>query len=478
MNTAFTSKENGRWLLGALCLAILSSCSQPKEPEGQWLGRIPYPDITYRMVLENNTKGTRLFNVTFKRYDIPMDTIFADGDSVYLRFKEFYTEFGGRYDRTNNTIVGTWTTEDSVRIPVTFIPAVADTVRGMYPKTTKNYNYSPPVLENDQWSVSSLQRQRVDQSFLDSLTRLVMAERYPDVHGILIARNDSLIYEEYFYTFHSKFVQNIQSVTKSFVSALTGIALAKGEIKSVNDPLCRYLPNYKELVCNNQNKSITLHQVLSMSTGLEWDEATYDYGDPRNSLSTPPGDPLQHLFKQKRSLNPEFAYNSLNHSTMNAVLKTVTHLDNPTEMKSRLLAPLAIENYYLGKEEHGIIGDIDLRPRDMMKLGQLYLRNGKWQGREVVPQWWVTESTSPKIDAQPELGYGYFWWTRNFKWKSKTVKAFFAWGYGGQYIFVVPELELVVAMTGSHWTTDPKNHAMEMMKNFIVAACEPMNNEQ
>lgn len=399
-----------------------------------------------------------------------MDTIFFESDSVYLRFGEFFTEFGGKYDPKNNWITGTWITEDSIRIPVTFEQVKGDTVFGMNPRTTKEYNYTPPKHQEDQWAVSSLERQSIDRSLIDSLTYAIMKEKYPDVHSLLIARNDSLVYEEYFYTFNSKFRQNIQSVTKSFVSALTGIALSKGEIRNINDPLCRYLTGYQELACNDQNKSITLHQLLSMSTGIEWDEATYDYGDPRNSNSYE-GDPFKYLFAKTRSDQPVFAYNSLNHSTMNAVLKTATHLDNSTEITSRLLVPLGINSNYLGKEEYGVLGDIELTPRDMMKLGELYLQNGKWNGREVVPHSWVNESTSTKIAARPGLGYGYFWWTRDFNWKEKVVKSFFAWGYGGQYIFVIPDLQLVVTLTGSYWTTDPKNHVMEMMENYIIPSC-------
>ena len=108
----------------------------------------------------------------------------------------------------------------------------------------------------------------------------------------------------------------------------------------------------------------------------------------------------------------------------------------------------------------------------MMKLGQLYLNDGKWNDKQIVPAQWVHESTSTKIVPQPDLGYAYFWWTKEFQWKGKVVQSFFAWGYGGQYIFVVPELNLVAAMTGSHWTTDPKGHVFEMMEKYIIAACD------
>ena len=467
MKKAFTSKELGIWLILA---SFLISHSHLHAQESHWLARISYPDITYRMVFENKPSGPRLFNVTFKRYEVPMKKIFFRADSVYFRFAEFFTEFGGRYDRNKNIIAGTWVTEDRVRIPVTFEQVNADTVLGMNPRASKVYNFSPPLQRDDQWPVSTLERESIDQSLVDSLTYAIMNEKYPDIHSLLIARNGSLVYEEYFYTFNSRFRQNIQSVTKSFVSALTGIALARGEIKNINDPLCGYLRKYQKLVCGHQNKSVTLHQLLSMSTGIEWDESTYDYGDPRNSLSHK-GDPFKYLFTRKRSVQPVFTYNSLNHSTMNAVLKSATGLDNATELTSRLLAPLGITSYFLGKEEYGVLGDIELTSRDMMKLGQLYLQKGKWNGREVVSQSWVNESTTTKVAAKPGLGYGYFWWTRDFTWKGKVVKSFFAWGYGGQYIFVVPDLQLVITLTGSHWTTDPKNHVMEMIENYVIPSC-------
>jgi CubicO group peptidase (beta-lactamase class C family) len=209
-----------------------------------------------------------------------------------------------------------------------------------------------------------------------------------------------------------------------------------------------------------------------MSTGIEWDEATYDYGDPRNSLSGSDGDPVKYLLRRTRSPKPVFAYNSLNHTTMNAVLKGATRLDNASEIKSRLLEPLGIESYFLGKEDHGLLGDIELRPRDMMKLGQLYLNEGVWNGKQIVPSVWIRESTTKKVETPSGLGYGYFWWTRDFNWKERSVRSYFAWGYGGQYIFVVPELELVVVLTGSHWTTDPKNHVMGMLENYIIPSCE------
>jgi len=165
-----------------------------------------------------------------------------------------------------------------------------------------------------------------------------------------------------------------------------------------------------------------------------------------------------------------FTYNSLNHSLMNAVLRNATNLENKQELTERLLKPLGIEKSYIDEPSPmGTIGDIGLRPRDMLKFGLMYLNEGKWNEKQVVPPDWVRESTTTKIHLTSTLGYGYFWWTKVFRWKGKPVQSFFAWGYGDQYIFVVPDAALVVVMSGSNWTTNPEGQAMQIVQTVLSA---------
>ncbi|HEY0771096.1 MAG TPA: hypothetical protein VGD31_12260, partial [Sphingobacteriaceae bacterium] len=93
-------------------------------------------------------------------------------------------------------------------------------------------------------------------------------------------------------------------------------------------------------------------------------------------------------------------------------------------------------------------------------------------GKQIVPSDWVKESTSTKIQIEEGLGYGYFWWTKKFKYQGSMVDSYFAWGYGGQYIFMVPDLKLVVVLNGTNWSTDPKRYYFEMMEDFILPAIE------
>ena len=145
-------------------------------------------------------------------------------------------------------------------------------------------------------------------------------------------------------------------------------------------------------------------------------------------------------------------------------------MDNRTELLTRLLSPLGIKEYDIPEEEPmGVIGDIGLRPRDMIKFGLLYQNKGNWQGEQLIPEEWISLSTSPKIQVTDALSYGYFWWTKEFDYQGERIGAYFAWGYGGQYIVVIPTLELVVVMSGSHWTTHPEGQGLEIVQEVVNA---------
>lgn len=457
-----------------LLLIFIFGCSKHTETlSGNFVGVLNFPTITYQIYLNAQGETPVVMNATFKAKAFELDTIWFKDDSLYFQLKEFYSVYKGHYDRTHNRISGQWYDEDTVAHSLDFLAADPDTISGLQPRT-KPYLYRKPDQKQDGLAVSTLTDLKLNKTAIDTLITRIIKGHYKNIHSLLIALDDSLVIEEYFYRFDQDFVYNIQSATKSIVSALAGIAIDNGEIKSVNEKLCTYLKGYEKVACNDQNKAITLRHLLTMNTGIPWNEQQYDYGDERNSLSVASNqrDQFEYLLSLPRPEKDSqiFAYNSLNHILMNAVLRQATHLENDEELKNRLLKPLGIEKSYIGEPTPmGAIGDIGLRPRDMMKFGVLYLNNGNWHGQQLVPSWWVKESTSTKISVTPTLGYGYFWWTRSFSVKGKNTSAFFAWGYGGQYIVVIPATETVVVMSGSHWGTNPEEQMVEIMEEILAA---------
>jgi CubicO group peptidase (beta-lactamase class C family) len=457
-----------------LIILLTFACCYNALGQAHYYGRIKTQENTIPLYLyvKNNREG-KLTILSFRGYEVPLKTFRIKKDSLIFRRKDGNAVFKGHYDKTKSGYAGMWN-EDGSSHEVLFIPARPDTIKRLNPRTTSAYLYNAPPKFDDGLELGDCASANVDEQKLSALVQKIIRKKYDYIHSVLIARNNQLVLEEYFYEFPREAHFGIQSATKSFVSALTGIALDRGEIPALTTSVCNYLTDHRELACNPQNKTIALHDLLSMSTGLQWDEVTYDYGHEKNSsvIAADTGDELRYLLTRPRASKELFAYNSLNHIMMNHVLKRATGLDNSTEMNERLLEPLGISSFDLGEAKDGVIGDIFLRPRDMMKFGLLYLNEGKWRGQQVVPKSWVKESTTSKISVDKNLGYGYFWWTTAFSWNGKKLPAYFAWGYGGQYIFVVPSLQLVTVFTGTNWTTDPEYFYLNIMQTFVVGACK------
>jgi CubicO group peptidase (beta-lactamase class C family) len=456
-----------------LVLLPFLAASQSVTQSKNYFGILETSEGPRRLYFQNNRSNPKLSIVGFRGYNLRLKNVKRNGDSLSFARADAESKFKGVFDKTRSSITGVWVENNSV-IPLVFGPVNPDTIKGLNPRSTKAYVYEAPPATDDGISVGDREEARMSSPVLDKLVQEIMQMKFGYIHSMLIARNNKLVVEEYFFGYPREAHFGIQSATKSFVSALTGIALEKGEISSVQAPLCNFIPSYRDLVCNDQNKSITLSDLMSMSTGLKWDEVTYEYGHEKNTsmIAFNSGDEFKYLLTRPRSVKKTFAYNSLNHIMMNHVLKESTGLDNATEIKTRILDPLGITAYDPGESKNGILGDIFLRPRDMLKFGLMYLNGGKWNGRQIVPANWVQASTTTKIQVKPGLGYGYFWWTKNFRWNDRILPGYFAWGYGGQYIFVIPGLQLVAVFNGTNWSTDPQGKYMQLMEEYVLNSCK------
>ena len=455
-------------------LLLCSGEFQEMEPSGHWLGILTIKPITYRIYLKHAGNSSQLFILHPKANEIPLDTFYFKRDSLFFKRADFFSTFEGTYRRESNSIHGNWTDDGHKKHPVTFKPVNPDTLTGLRPKTTNVLTWMNPPERKDGLKTCQTSEHKIGTSLLDSLSLSIMRERYPDIHSLLIAQDNCLFFEDYFYGWKPNDIWLIQSATKSFTSALTGIALSKNEIKNLDESICRYLTAYKDKACNAQNRNITLRQLLTMTTGLDWNELEFDYYDERNSNNQcgKVPDPFDCVLSRNKTASdqPQFSYNSMNHLMMNMVLKKSKSMKNEIELKQRLLKPLDIADVRAGDESFGVIGDIAMSPRSMLKFGLLYLNNGMWNGESVIPSSWVKESTTTHISLGNGEGYGYFWWTKKFTVNNEQIDSYYAWGYGGQYIFVVPSLKLVVAMTASNWVMDEKKYAFEMMQKFILPA--------
>lgn len=263
-----------------------------------------------------------------------------------------------------------------------------------------------------------------------------------DILSIVVVQNGAIAGEYYKEGYHEKSLFPMHSCTKSVTSALIGIALEEGLIESVDTLIADFFP---QIAGEKNREDITIRHLLEQTSGIEWPE--WGNGAAKWFSFVTSANWVDHVLSKPMAAKPGavFNYSTGNTHLLSAILDQVSG-DALAFAESRLFAPLDIENYELNSDPQGIIdggSGLSMATRDAAKFGQLYLHGGKWEGRQLVPAAWAEESTKPHSAGYNRYGqYGYQWFIKKFG----EYDAYYAVGHGGQYIIVVPELELVTAI--------------------------------
>ncbi len=332
------------------------------------------------------------------------------------------------------------------------------------------YNYVIPNATNDGLIPGNLKAAGLDTSLLKNMMHKIVAGDYPNVHSVLIIKGNKLIFEEYFYEYGRDTLQEQRSATKSIVSALTGIAIDQGWIKSVNDKITTYLPEYKFNNNTDLKQRITIKDLLDNQSGVNYDEA-WDKSMGNEIAMGTSDDWVKYTFDLPMLDTPGKIgrYNSGNPIAMGRIVENATHNALPAFAQKNLFAPLGITHFnWIFKPDKSSaenVCQIYLRPRDMAKFGLLFLGEGKWNGKQLVSKQWVDESTS-KHSVVQNVDYGYLWWLKHFDVAGTRYYSFGAQGNGGQKIYVFKQLDMVVVVTGGNFNTQSPSD--ELIKKYIL----------
>lgn len=314
----------------------------------------------------------------------------------------------------------------------------------------------------DEWSISSPEAQGMDSQKLTEMLKAI-EEQHLNLHSLLIIRHGYLVSENYFRDYQPDTRHELYSVTKSVIATLIGIALDKGYLDGTDQRIVNFFPERTFDNLDEQKKAMTLEDTLTMRTGLDWEE-----GDPAyRALYTSP-DWLEYMLDKPMDSAPgsKFNYCSGCSHVLSAILQETTDT-NPRDFADEyLFEPLGISNVEWDTNADGTpIGGwgLWLTPRDMAKLGYLYLRHGEWDGQQIVSTQWVENATRTHAATGGDLDYGYQWWTY------PSLSAYAALGLGGQTIFVIPELDLIVVTTA-----DMSGHdeIFQLIRQYILPAVQ------
>lgn len=314
-------------------------------------------------------------------------------------------------------------------------------------------------MPDDGWKYTTPLEVGLHPELMQELRESVMSGQFTNLHGVIVVKGGQLVLDAYAPGVDADDLHYTASVSKSVGSLLLGIAMDRGLMPGLEDDvlnleLSELFPEHREILDADPRKDgIRLRHVLSMTAGLEWDEDSHPYNDPRNDWARvrDADDPIRLVLRQAVDAPPgsEFVYSGGMSTLMGSLLDRATGGAPPAFAEQELFEPLGISEYEWWDLEGGLIdipGGLHLRPRDMAKIGQMCLQEGMWSGKQVVSREWLAESTREHIANSYAPGYGLHWWVGDHHYQGRSTHLFMASGHGGQRIFVVPEFDLVVVV--------------------------------
>ncbi len=348
---------------------------------------------------------------------------------------------------------------------------------GEEPINVDDYLKLPPDL-GDGIEISYPSKEGLDSAMLFNMVKDYLENGSPGIRSILISRNNKLVLEAYFDGWNRDRRQDLRSASKSFVSAVAGIAIDKGLLDDVDAKVLNYFPEYADIQhWDDRKQDMTIRDLLRMRTGLSCND--WNAGSPGNQENMYPKDDwIRFIFDLPVVNTPGslFSYCSGAPIVVSAIITKASGMKSSDFAHDNLFEPLGITDYvweYMPGRREYAGGKLHMRPRDFLKFGLLMLNEGRWQDEEIISAEWITESTTPDGTVpvrRPGVEYGYYWWVTSWEVDGQVINAYYANGNGGQLLYVFKDLDMVVSFTGGAYNTDAENKVYSIIQRRILPA--------
>ncbi len=339
--------------------------------------------------------------------------------------------------------------------------------------------YQGEYWPTDGWRTCAPEEVGMDPRKLKELNEEIrlLLELQVNVQSLVIIKDGYIVAEQYYSEeYDQEDLHRIFSCTKSLTSALMGITWDRGLIEGTGQKMIDFFPEYEIQNMSDDKASITLEHLLTMSSGLEWYEIEYSYEDDRNTYRqwSVQGGGVEFVLDRPMVAAPgqQFAYNSGASQVLSAIVQKATGERVDSFALQNLFTPLGIEEYYWPIDNEGVAyggSGVRLRPRDMARFGYLYLKNGVWEDEQLIPEAWVKKSQQKLIKRRyiPDSYYGYQFWVSDYG-------AYSAVGFGGQWITIVPEHNLVMVCDNNFDEGDDTqwNTPERLLTTYVIPSLE------
>lgn len=438
------------------------------EARERWRGEVrPFEDrMSYFLPVTRNSDGR--LNAYLRNPErnrgrfMPVSRLEIDGDRLRLIGGEpESTLLDGRYDseagRISVPIQGA--TYDFLRERATSSPFFARSRGG------ERYVYAPPLARDDGWPVAHVEEVGISREAIERFVQMLIDLQDDSlgshqVHSVLIARRGRLVVEEYFHGASRETPHDMRSASKSWTAVLIGAATQAGIPIRLDTPVYRTMLGEPPADLDPRKRAMTLEHLISMTAGYDCDDSGERPGD-EDVMQEQSAEPDWYRFTlavpMARAPGEAIVYCSIEPNLAGGVLERIAGEPLP-ELFYRLVArPLRMQNYHLFLQPTGEAyggGGHHFTSRDFLKLAQLMMNGGRWEGRQITSRDWAERSTAPLRDLSPRQQYGWLWNGARYPHRGRTLQAYFAAGNGGQIFMAIPELELAIGFTGGNYS-DP-----------------------
>lgn len=473
-----------------LIISILITCScngQYEKITGYW--EVNFSDSTSyaKQILHfQNVRGSLKLTIDEPldgTLEMPGENLFFTDDSLHYESLWGIFKYDGKFVSGDSIIQGIRVVNDGYPIPFIMkriserellykIPRVNANGERVY-----NYTYHKPLQKEDGFECSTLSEVGVDSTFICKLVEDILKGKMATIHSLLIAKDYKLVLEEYFHDYDCSKLHSMESVTKSFTSALMGIAIDKKSVPDVNEPVWPYFEKWDSTQWVRKKYDIRIKNLLTMTAGLDWKPFTPDeYNDDVNIYTSP--DWIEYILNKDLKDKPgeKFFYNNRLMFLQGQIIEQPSGLSVDSFATKYLFNELGIKKHKWKVYDNGITetgGGLKLLPGDMMKFGLLYLNHGKWKDKQIISSEWVKSSTENQTFTGNQY-YGYNWWIKSYTIDNATFNVYYALGHGEQTIMVIPEANVVFVMTAGNFFQTPQR-LDEIMTDYILPSLTTQN---